>query len=459
MTEDTPPRVVVVSNRGPLSWRRDASGELVAGRGAGGLVSALTPALESTGGTWIAAAMTDADREVPVDTSCGYRVRLLDIDPDAFSAYREVVADGFLWFAHHDLWDRPRTPVIDAAAHEAWASFREVNELFAEAALDEASHEPGPVVVAVQDYHLALVPGLIKVESPETRVMHFAHTPFGTLDSLGVLPEAWLRELLHGLSAADLCGFHTRRWADRFWTAAALWAPEESPSIGVFPLGPDPTTICAEASSEAVAKEVSELERELRGRRCIVRVDRAELSKNVLRGLMAYDELLHKRPDFAESTAHVVLLNPSRRYEAYRRYLDECISLAQDINTRHGDVVLLHAEDRFARSLAAYRRADVVVVNPISDGMNLVAKESALVNEHDAALVLSTEAGAHEALQGACLSVDPYDVTETAAAMERALDMEPSERAALAADLRRRCAADPPSDWLAGQLAAIGGRP
>lgn len=443
-------RLVILSNRGPLSWSRGPGGDLVRRRGAGGLVTAVAPALEASGGTWIAAALSDADRAAPPTPG----VELLAIDPGLFDAYRATVADGFLWFAHHDLWDRPRTPVIDAAAHAAWDAYVAVNRVFAEAAL-----ATGGEVVAVQDYHLSLVPAMLKEARPELRVLHFSHTPFATGSALAVLPDRWCRELVRGLAAADLCGFHTRRWAHRFEEAVARWGDGTEATVGSFPLGPDPDTLARDAAGAEVAAELAALDEVLDGRRCVLRVDRAELSKNVLRGLLAFDALLQRRGDLAESTAHVVLLNPSRGYDAYVRYLDECLALVEEINARHRasagrDVVVCHAEDRFARSLAAYRRADVVIVNAISDGLNLVAKESALVNEHDAALVLSTETGAHEGLADACLGVDPYDVDATSHAIEQALELDGSERRHRAALLRRLSAANPPAEWLAAQLRA-----
>lgn len=445
-------RLVVLSNRGPLSWSRGPDGTLESRRGAGGLVSALTPALEASGGTWIAAAMSDADRQAPPTPG----VELLPVDPTAFAAYRETVADGFLWFAHHDLWDRARTPVIDAAAHDAWDAYVEVNRTFADAALATAGD-----VVAVQDYHLSLVPAMLKAARPDLPVVHFSHTPFAPVTALSVLPQRWCEELVRGLAAADLCGFHTPRWARRFSDAVVRWGGGLMARTGAFPLGPDAAALVRDAAAPAVDAELAALDAVLDGRRCVIRVDRAELSKNVLRGLLAFDALLTRRPELAATTAHVVLLNPSRGYDAYVRYLDECLALVDAINARHRatagrDAVVCFAEDRFARSLAAYRRADVVVVNAISDGLNLVAKESALVNEHDSVLVLSTETGAHAELADACIAVDPYDVDATSHAIENALELDPATKRSQAALLRQLAATNPPGDWLAAQLAAIG---
>jgi trehalose 6-phosphate synthase len=225
----------------------------------------------------------------------------------------------------------------------------------------------------------------------------------------------------------------------------------------VFPLGPDPETLAAERTRPEVTEERTLLEERLDGRRALVRVDRAEPSKNVLRGLAAFGELLATRPDLVGDVVHLVLLNPSRQtLPAYRTYLEECLTAADELNARAGrEVTIVYAEDRYPRSIAALALADVIVVNPISDGMNLVAKEGPLVNELDAPLILSTEAGAHTELAGSALSVNPYDVTATAREMARALGMSAEERAVRAAAMRRAAAAHPPQAWLQAQLDSL----
>ncbi len=453
--------LVVLSNRGPVSWYVAADGSLRARRGAGGLVSALTPALSASGGTWIATAMSDADRRAAAEglareADTPYAVRLLDVPPDVVAGHGATICNRFLWFAHHDLWDRARTPVLDRASERAWDDYVAVNEVFAAAAL-AAVEDTEEAAVLVQDYHLTLVPRLLKAERPDLRVLHFSHTPIGTVPALDVLPDRWLEAVFGAMAAADVCGFHTRRWASRFAEAAARWAPGASPTVGVFPLGTDPAVVAADAAGPTVEAEREALTTRLAGRRAVVRVDRAELSKNVLRGLRAFDLLLDEHPEHRDSLAHVVLLNPSRQgVPEYEAYLEDVLALAADVNRRWGEVVLASVKDDFPRSMAALRLADVIVVNPISDGMNLVAKEGPLVNEKDAPLILSTEAGAHEELAPAVLTVDPYDVAATAAAMAAALALDPATRAQQAGRLRSLAGAHPPAEWLAGQLEALG---
>ncbi|MCC7077865.1 MAG: trehalose-6-phosphate synthase [Acidimicrobiia bacterium] len=456
-------KLVVLSNRGPVAWRAETDGTLRAGRGAGGLVTALVPALESAGGVWIAAAMSDTDRRATreglVATDDAYEVRLLEIDTADLHAYLDVVSNQILWYAHHDLWNRPREPVVDDDMYTAWDCYVRVNELFASEALTAIGTDPA--VVLVQDYHLALTPALIRAHRPDVRVAHFSHTPFAPPSSLAVLPGEWAARLLSSMAEADICGFHTDRWAHRFRLCLDDWGVTPRGRTEVFPLGPDVSSLRAQAGEPAVASERAALETQLDGRRAVVRVDRAEPSKNVLRGLAAFDALLHRRPDLAHDVAHVVLLNPSRQALAqYRAYLQDCISAAESINARVGrEAVILHAEDRYARSIAAFTLADVIVVNPISDGMNLVAKEGPLLNERDAPLILSTEAGAHAELATVALSLNPYDVSATAAAMSTALDMGADERGVRAHRLRELAAAHPPADWLDAQLVALGVTP
>lgn len=456
------PKLVVLSNRGPVAWHATQDGRLEARRGSGGLVSALVPALETTGGVWIAAAMSEADRraarECPDPTGGGtgrYSVRLLDIDPADFERYLDVVSNQVLWYAHHDMWNRPLEPSFGADMYEAWASYVRVNELFALAALEAAG--AGPATVLVQDYHLALTPAMIRDGGKRTKVAHFSHTPFAPSSSLAVLPAAWSDRILSGMSAADICGFHTSRWARRFERALAERGLGTETRTEVFPLGPEPESLATERSRPEVERERSELVRRLAGRRAVVRVDRAEPSKNVLRGLDAFGELLSMRPGLVGEVVHLALLNPSRQtLPAYRSYLQECLAAAENLNAMAGrEVAIILAEDRYPRSIAALVLADVIVVNPISDGMNLVAKEGPLVNEFDAPLILSTEAGAHSELAGSALSVNPYDVTGTARAMGRALDMPMSERAARAAETRRAAGAHTPKAWLQAQLDAL----
>jgi len=208
--------VVVVSNRGPLTFRRDAAGGLEARRGAGGLVSGLGPLVSGTNALWVAAAMTDGDREAAqagVVDADDLHVRLLAVDPEAYRLAYDVVSNQVLWFLYHGLYDLPREPAFGADLREAWHAYRHVNEAFADTVAETAPHG---AVVLVQDYHLSLLGRSLAERRADLAAVHFSHTPFATPTWLRVLPEHIAGELLAGLAAHRACGFHTRGWADDF---------------------------------------------------------------------------------------------------------------------------------------------------------------------------------------------------------------------------------------------------
>jgi trehalose 6-phosphate synthase len=452
--------IVLVSNRGPVTFERTEDGELRSRRGAGGLVSGIGPLVSGTDATWLAAAMTDGDRAACAEgvvEADGFRVDLLSFDEEAYRLAYDVVSNQTLWFAHHGLWDLPTAPVFDGGWQLAWDAYRAVNEGFAAAVAEVA---PEGAVVLVQDYHLCLVAPPLAEARPDLTTVHFSHTPFAPPAWMRVLPEPALGELLRGLAAHDACGFHTARWAADFTASAAELAGCEVRTF-VSPLASDPEDIRATAASPACADALRALD-ELVGDRAVVgRVDRLELSKNLLRGFLAFDELLARHPEHRGEVVFVAEAYPSRTsvpgYSAYRERIDRTV---REVNDRWGTdgwtPIVLEVEDDFPRSVALLRRADVLLVNPIRDGLNLVATEGALVSERDAVLALSPEAGAWERLHPAALPVPPFDVVGTAEVLHRALTMPADERRERAARLRALAEARSPRDWLADQLTAAG---
>lgn len=460
MSERPSRPIVLVSNRGPVTFDRDESGNLTSRRGAGGLVSGIGPLVAGTDATWLAAAMTEGDRAacasgvVEVD---GFRVDLLALDPDTYRLAYDVVSNEVLWFAHHGLWDLPREPSFDAGWNDAWAAYRTVNHAFADAVAEVA---PPDAVVLVQDYHLCLVAERLRALRPDLRSVHFSHTPFAPPVWLEVLPDAALAELLQGMAAHDACGFHTEQWATDF-AASAQQLADLQPRTFVSPLASDPDDIRAAAASPACLEALSTLDELVGDRALIGRVDRVELSKNLVRGFLAFDDLLTRYAEHRGRVVFVAGAYPSRQgvpgYAAYRRSIDEAV---ERINERWGTAdwtpVVLDVEDDFPRSVALLRRADVLLVNPIRDGLNLVATEGALVSDRNAVLALSPEAGAWERLHPAALRVPPFDVSGTADVLHQALTMAPDERAWRGTRLRELAEARTPADWLADQLAAAG---
>ncbi len=450
--------LVIVSNRGPVGFRFDDRGRAVAGKTAGGLASGLRPLVADGRSLWLAVAITEADRVAAAQgrmDANGIQLELLDVDPAVYSDAYDVISNSTLWFLHHGIFDLARTPVFNERWHRAWRNYREFNLVVADAV---AARAPRRADVLVQDYHLSLVPRFLAARRPDVSIVHYTHTPFAGPDAIGVLPSEAGRELAEGLAGATACGFHTSRWRDRF-TASLRSLGIEPPATFVAPLAPDTTGIRAVASGEACRAERTRIDQLRRDAQLIVRVDRLELSKNILRGFHAYADLLDRRPDLHRRVVFLALVYPSREgvpeYAAYRREVE---ALAASVNGRFGTAdwqpIILDTDDDFPRAVAGFFLYDVLLVNPVRDGLNLVAMEGPAVNEADGVLVLSREAGSHTFLADHCLGVNPFDVTETSRALEQALDMDPATRSDLAAGLVGELRGRTPAQWLEAQIRA-----
>ncbi|MGW3202731.1 alpha,alpha-trehalose-phosphate synthase (UDP-forming) [Streptomyces sp. NPDC001135] len=459
--------VLVASNRGPVSYTVDEHGSLHARRGGGGLVSGLSAIGADADSVWVCAALGDGDREavrradgglLPATDTGGQRVRMLDIDAAVHADAYNGIANSVLWFVHHMLYQTPLEPVFDTEFRRQWASYEAYNRAFAEALAQEAAEG---AAVLVQDYHLCLVPGMLRELRPDLRIGHFSHTPWAPPEYFALLPDDIREQLLTGMLGADRVAFLTRRWADAFRDCAQAVLESGIPAgtrIGVHGLGADGDFLRKRSHEPDVQERMAALREEIgEGRRTVVRVDRTELSKNIVRGLLAYRQLLEDRPEWRERVVHLAFAYPSRQDLAvYRDYTAAVQRLAGEINSTYGTPgwtpVVLHVKDDFARSLAAYRLADVALVNPIRDGMNLVAKEIPVVSDRGCALVLSREAGAYEELRADALVVNPYDVLQTARVLHEALSLPDEERAERSKRLAAAATALPPAQWFLQQL-------
>ncbi len=482
------PDLVVVSNRGPLSFSYGTDGGLVPRDGAGGLASSFHPLLAGSGVTWISGTIGEADREA---ASKGLfkldGAALVPLVPDV-SSYRmayDVISNATLWFIYHGLFDLTRRPRFERRWHEAWECYREINDLFASAVID---HAPPNACVLVQDYHLSLVGARLRRDRPDLRTVHFSHTPFCSPAELRVLPTRIASELLDGMTQFGACGFHTRRWAALFrdccrqlrigshgWHAGdeeggsgatSAHATVERglpryrpPSTFSASLSPDTTHLTSIAASDGCSKALSELENVIGDRKLILRVDRMDPSKNFLRGFLAYDELLQCEPALRERVVFVALSYATRENLAeYTGYRLEVETLVNQINERWSTPgwtpIVLEVKDDLVASVAALQRYDVLLVNPLRDGLNLVAKEGALLNANDGVIVLSREAGVLEEMGDLTIDINPFDISETAAAISRSLSMDAGERSQRSEALRRRVAGQTSKTWLRRQVAA-----
>ncbi|MER5533347.1 alpha,alpha-trehalose-phosphate synthase (UDP-forming) [Streptomyces mirabilis] len=453
--------ILVASNRGPVTYEVQEDGSLRAKRGGGGLVSGLSAIGPDAGALWVCSALGDGDREAVRRGIAEDGVRMLDIDADVHADAYNGIANSVLWFVHHMLYQTPLEPVFDAEFRRQWASYEAYNRAFAEALAAEAAR--GAAVI-VQDYHLTLVPGMLRELRPDLRIGHFSHTPWAPVDYFRMLPDDIAEQVLRGMLGADRLGFLTQRWADAFTVCCdALVGGLGDTRIGVHGLGADADFLRRRSHEADVADRMAALREQIgEGRRTIVRVDRTELSKNIVRGLLAYRQLLADHPEWRERVVHVAFAYPSRQDLAvYRDYTAEVQRVATEINDRYGTPgwtpVVLHVKDDFARSLAAYRLADVALVNPIRDGMNLVAKEVPVVSDEGCVLVLSREAGAYEELGEDAVVVNPYDVVGTARALDTALTMPVGERAERTKRLAAAGTALPPAQWFLEQLRELEG--
>jgi len=369
---------------------------------------------------------------------------------------------------HHMLYAMPTSPAFDAGFRREWASYRTYNQAFADALAADAAEG---AKVLVQDYHLTLLPRLLRDLRPDLRIAHFSHTPWAPVDYFRVLPADVARETLLGMLGADHAGFHSPRWARAFAACCVelLGADADDKQVtfegrttglGVHALGVDAAALQERGHEDDVDSRLAALRDKLGDRKAIVRVDRTELSKNISRGLLAYRELLRRYPQWRGRVTHLASAYPSRHdLPEYREYTAQVQRMAAEIEDEFGTEdwrpIVLDVTDDYARSLALYRVGDVLLVNPVRDGMNLVAKEMPLLSEDGCVVVLSTEAGAADEFGDDALLVDPFDVSGTADALDRALSMEHGERAERTRRLADVATRLPPQQWLADQVAAL----
>jgi len=486
-------RVLVASNRGPVSYRFGADGSLTGRRGGGGLVAGVGSGLAAVAPeaevSWICAALSDADRAAARSGAADLTepgdvpVQMLDIPPDTLDRAYNNVANSVLWFVHHMLFDTPDQPQFGPGFRPDWAAYLAYNQAFADALAQRSApgggERLGGVRALIQDYHLSLVPRMLRDRlggaAGDVGIAHFSHTPWAPADYYRLLPEEAGRAVLDGILGADQAGFHAARWAaafldccetilgahvDRDDAGGKVTYRGHVTEVAVHPLGVDAVSLRARAGASDVRAQVTSLSQATAGRKLIVRVDRTELSKNILRGLAAYRELLATRPEWHGRVVHLAFAYPSRSaVPAYRAYTDRVRQIAAEIAAEFGtpdwNPLILDVKDDYPRSLAACALADVLLVNPIRDGMNLVAQEGPVLSEKGCALVLSREAGAAATLGGDALLVNPFDISETAEALHRALAMPEAERRRRSDAIAAIAAASQPARWLGDQLAGL----
>jgi len=468
--------LLTVSNRGPVEHRRSESGVIEGVPGQGGLATALRVAAQFEPTVWLSSPMTPIDRLIAEKdagvSSPGCGSHFVSTDPAAYDLFYSRFSNEILWFLQHGL---PLPEKIDAeAAMTAWTDgYEPVNRAFADAVVDEI--DGGNVrAVMFHDYHFYLTPALVRAVRPAVYLQHFIHIPWPTAESWGQLEASVVQSICKGLLGNDSLVFQTTASARNFLaTCAAVLGNKVSVEEGSVRrdgrrtrvwsngISVDPNELATAMTTPEFSRFRWDL-REAPGRKTIVRVDRLDITKNVVRGFEAYRLLLDQHPELRERVSFLALLVPSRSdIESYRDYQEESHAIANRINrefgTHHWKPINLIFENNRIQALAAMSLYDVLLVNPIADGMNLVAKEGPMVNSHDGVLVLSRQAGAYDSLGKAALGIDPGDVDGTAAALYQALTMPAVERHDRATHLRALIRAHDLKSWFRFLLKDIDG--
>jgi trehalose 6-phosphate synthase len=441
--------LIVVSNRGPVTYDK-IDGRRVERRGGGGLVTALRGLRDEFDVTWIASATTAEDRVVAREG--GGEVVLVPHDQIAYDRYYNVVANPMLWFIQHSLWDHGTRPELGRAFHDAWhEGYARVNRAFADAVVAALDEHPGAIVF-FHDYHLYLAPRFVRDARPDALLAHFVHIPWPV--DWSALPEPMRRAVHDGLLANDVVSFHTDRWARNFDRSCHdVVGGTRTTKVTHHPISIDVAEFERLQDSDAVRQAEATLPRP---EKLIVRVDRTDPSKNIVRGFHAFAVLLEQHPEWRGRVAMLALLDPSRQaIPEYVEYVAEIERAVRELNDRYPGAVDLQVGDDFPRSVAAYKRYDVLLVNAVFDGLNLVAKEGPLVNQRDGVLVLSENAGAHDELADWALTVNPYDVWGQAEALHEALSLGQAERRRRADGLRAQVREHDVSRWIAGLLSDL----
>lgn len=458
------PLIIIASNRGPFSFTQNKDKTFTANRGEGGLVTALWSLAEKHDVVWVASAMDKGDRKWvqsvkgQVQNIDNIALKLIAHDKDQYEDYYNVIANPLLWFIQHQLWDTPRSPSINLDTWSAWKSgYVAINQSFAKAIAEIVEDTNRPAIILPQDYHLYLMPKYLRqLLGWDVQIQPFVHIPWPGPDAWRILPGSMRDEILNGLLASNRIGFQTRKDAFNFvqtcrfylsntssrGTRDTIYINDRAVKAVNYPISVDTEKLDQLTETMQNQMEKNQLMNIIGDRKLILRVDRIEPSKNILRGLTAYRTLLQQHPEHRGKVQMLALLVPSRiEVNEYQNYLHEIMAEGGMINAEFSDQlwepVRIVVGHNYQRAIAALQLYDVLVVNPIADGMNLVAKEGALVNQRDGVLVLSEHAGAFYELGEYALNVSPFDTYGIAESIHQALVMDPSERHQRADALRK----------------------
>ena len=442
-------RLIVISNREP--YVHEYNGEHIdCSVPTGGVVAAIDPVMQAAKGTWIAWGSGDADQDCSDAKGC---VRVPPTAPQytlrRIWLTQKEVNDYYLGFSNRVIW-----PVCHLFQENAqfkknyWEVYKSVNQKFAEAAAEEL--EAGGRVF-IQDVHFSLVPDLLRKKVPEAAIALFWHIPFPAAETFSCIP--WRKELLTGLLSADMLGFHTKAHADNFISTVCREFPqaevkdnvinynERKTKIAAIPIGIDYETYAKSGSAPHILKGAEATRKSINAERIILGVDRLDYTKGILNRFLAFERYLEANPRARGKVSFIQIASPTRvninEYKEMKRHVEETVGR---INGRFQTpswtpIIYINRKIEEDKLLMLYKIADVAMVTPVIDGMNLVAKEYVAVNEKGV-LILSEFAGASEGMKDAIV-VNPYDIEAMGKAIQKALRMKQREKINHCQKLRR----------------------
>ena len=473
--------LILVSNRGPVEYQMTGDGRPEARRGSGSVVTAFNSLAQKFEFTWVASAMGEGDRVVSNNGQGphlksplpGHKINLRYVVTPrrVYHKYYNILCNPLLWFLQHYMWNPPYNPNVDAAVHDAWETgYIPVNQAFANAVIEEArAQEQAPIVIG-HDYHLYLMPEFVRQEVPEAVIQHFIHIPWPTPQYWHMIPDYIIRRICESLCATDLLGFQTIGDVRCFLDTVEEFVPGatvdrtnhtvarngRTTSVKVYPISINVEEVQRIANSPRALDYETRLSADA-GEFTIVRIDRAEPNKNIVRGFRAYELMLTRYPELKGKVKFLAFLVPSRTHiRQYQRYMDEIQQVIQQINNNHGtedwQPIVPFIENNYTQAIAGMKLYDVLLVNTIIEGMNLVAKEGPVVNNRDGVLVLSQSSGVHQQLADGAISVSPTDIEGTMEALHQAITMSAEDRKDRAARLIESVCREDINHWLYQQM-------
>ncbi len=472
--------IIVASNRGPVVFKKDSDGRIELIRGAGGIVGSMIPFLEKTHGKWVSSAIGECDHylntkynnkvPIPLDNP-EYYVELIKSEEDVYNGFNGKFANPLLWFIHHSMWNPPYSPCADEELHQAWDSYKHVNSMFAEAIGQDIYNSDKTPIVMLQDYHLYLTPKIIRKQHPDVLMSQFVHIPFPPPEIFQQLPNHMQTEILDSILTNDVLGFHIQRYMNNFFQTIKLILPNAAVDeingdiiynghvchVRTYPISVDTRTLLTQAHDPKIIAKEAEVDEIVGDCKLIYRTDRADLSKNIIRGFQAYDIFLEKYPEWREKVKFVATLMPSRQdIKIYREYTDKIKDTVKEINAKYEtptwQPIKYICRGDYDLVIALLKRYDVLMVNPILDGMNIVAKEGSVVNENNGVLVLSTGAGCYEELKDGAICINPFDLRQTAESIDMALLVDERTKAQMLAKTREVISLNDLNKWVSDQL-------